>query len=277
MRLPVREILFATAFLFFPGPPAVLLGQNLPGAPPDSATREEIEAFLRTATVTGSKVLKTGVTLPRKLALTDGRIVRAGIFKTIDEHKGGMTRLSTGEEVDFKDSWKYEVAAYELDKLLSLDLVPVTVERRYCNERGSLQLWIDNAMTEADRVKKDLIPPNPEAWNQAMFKVRVFDNLIFNFDRNLGNLLVGPDWKLYMIDHTRSFKTFSELRSPGGMTRMSVSLVEALRRLDRTTVKERCGRYLTGPEIETMFDRRDKILNVYSRLVAEKGSSTTYP
>jgi hypothetical protein len=109
-----------------------------------------------------------------------------------------------------------------------------------------------------------------------MFKVRVFDNLIFNFDRILGNLLVGPDWKLWMIDHTRSFKVFSDLRSPRGLTRMSVSLMERLKNLDRATVKARCGPYLTGPEIDAVFDRRDKILEAYTRLVAE-GGAATYP
>jgi hypothetical protein len=276
MLVPLRGVLLSSTLFLTLLQPAVVFAQSQSAAP-DSATREEIESFLRTAKVTGSKVLKSGVTLPRKLTLTDGKVVRSGIFKTIDEHKGGMTRTSTRDEVDFKDSWKYEVAAYELDKLLSLNLVPVTVEREYENVRGSLQIWIDNAMPEADRVKKNLSPPDPESWNQAMFKVRVFDNLIFNFDRNLGNLLVGPDWKLYMIDHSRSFKVFSDLRSPGGLTRMSVSLMERLKNLDKATVKARCASYLTGPEIDALFERRDKILQLYARLVAEKGSSATYP
>ncbi len=243
---------------------------------PDSSP-EEIEHFLRTARVTKSKLLGTGVTLPHKLTLTDGNVVHNGIFKTIDEHKSGMTQLSSGGEVDFKDSWKYEVAAYEMDKLLGIGMVPVTVEREVEHETGSLQIWIENAMTEADRVKKKLTPPDPETWNNAMFKVRVFDALIYNFDRNLGNLLIGPDWKLYMIDHTRSFKILSELKSPGGLTRFSVSLMEALKKLDKMTVREKCGRYLTGPEIEGMFSRRDKIVQIYTRLVAEKDASITYP
>ncbi len=242
---------------------------------PDSPA--EIEHFLRTAQVTKSKLLGTGVTRPRKLTLTDGKVVRNGIFKTIDEHRTGMTQLSTRGEVDFKDSWKYEVAAYELDKMLGIGMVPVTVEREVERERGSLQIWIDNAMTEADRVKKKLSPPDAEAWNRTIFKVRAFDELIFNFDRNLGNLLVGPDWKLYMIDHTRSFKVFKELKSPDGLTRFSVSLMEAMKKLDKATLKEKCGSYLTGPEIEGMFARRDKILEIYARRVAEKGASITFP
>jgi len=256
--------------------PSFTVGQTQPVASgPDS--RAEIEHFLRTAKITKSKLLGTGVTLPYKLTLSDGNVVRNGIFKTIDEHKSGLTQLESRGEVDFKDSWKYEVAAYELDKMLGIGMVPVTVEREAGLDRGSLQQWIEGAHTESERVKKKQSPPDVEAWNRAMFKVRVFDALIYNFDRNLGNLLVGPDWKLYMIDHTRSFKIFSELKSPGGLTRFSISLMEALKKLDKATVKEKCGRYLTGPEIEGLFGRRDKILELYTRLVAERGASITYP
>ena len=68
--------------------------------------------------------------------------------------------------------------------------VPVTVERAYNGHRGSLQFWIDNCMTEGERIKKKLQPPSPIAWNQQMFKVRLFDNLVYSIDRNLGNLLI---------------------------------------------------------------------------------------
>jgi hypothetical protein len=252
-------------------------GQAIPAQPADTSSRAEVEAFLRTAKVTRGRLLGTGVTLPLRLTLTDGTVTRDGVFKTIDEHKTGMTQLSTGSEVDFKDSWKYEVAAYELDKLLSVGMVPVTVERRHDNRTGSLQLWIHGAMTEAERARKKLSPPDPEIWNRAMYKVRVFDNLIFNFDRNLGNLLIGPGWELYMIDHTRAFKIFGDLRRPEGMTRFSVSLMEGLKKLDRAKVTSACGRYLTGPEIDAVFERRSKILELYSRAVLEKGDRATYP
>jgi hypothetical protein len=33
--------------------------------------------------------------------------------------------------------------------------------------------------------------------------MRAFDQLIYNTDRNLGNLLIDGDWRIWMIDHTR--------------------------------------------------------------------------
>ena len=106
------------------------------------SSHEEAEEFLRTATIGKGKGIAVGVTGPRKLSLEkDGRQEFA-VFKDIEVRKQGITQLPSGPEVDFKDSWKFEVAVYELDKLLNLHMVPVTVERYYSNKKGSLQLWM---------------------------------------------------------------------------------------------------------------------------------------
>jgi hypothetical protein len=199
------------------------------------------------------------------------------VFKSIDERKPGITKLSTSSEFDFKDSWKFEVAAYELDKLLSLDMVPVTVERLYGRRRGSLQFWVVNCMTEADRLKKKMSPPNKEAWNRQMYTVRIFDNLIFNFDRNLRNLLVSQDWRCFMVDHSRSFKSVGFLKSQADLTHYSASLLERLRVLNSDTLNKACGKYLNGMEISTLLMRRDRILKHFEQLQAKMGASISYP
>ena len=126
-------------------------------------------------------------------------------------------------------------------------------------------------------MKRKLNPPDPESWKQQIFKVRVFDNLLYNIDRNLGNLLIAPDWKCYMIDHSRTFKNVSDLKSPKDLTYFSRSLMEALQKLDEPTVKASCGEYLSAFEISTMLKRRDKIIQLYSRRVAKQGESIVYP
>ena len=42
------------------------------------------------------------------------------------------------------------------------------------------------------------------------FAVRVFDELIANRDRNIGNMLWTSTWKMWMIDHTRAFRRGAE-------------------------------------------------------------------
>ncbi len=230
------------------------------------SSHEEAEEFLRTAKVTKRSGISVGITGPMRLTLEKGGRQEFAVFKDVDIRKQGITQLPSGPEIDFKDSWKYEVAAYELDKLLNLHMVPATVERSYGNRKGSLQLFIDECITELERTKKNLQPPGPMAWRQQIFKLRVFDNLIYNIDRNLGNMLINADWKVLLIDHGRTFKNLGELRTPKDLTFFSRSLMESLKGLEEKTVEEHCGKWLSRQEIRTMLQRRDKILDMYEEV-----------
>jgi hypothetical protein len=134
----------------------------------------EAEEFLRTARLVSSEPVGEGITRPDRVTLTDGERTLRALFKTIDVHKPGQQRMETGYEFDFRDSWKAEVAAYELDKLLGLGLVPPTIERTLENRRGSLQMWVENAMTEDDRKKRKREPPHLPRWNNQLHCVRLF-------------------------------------------------------------------------------------------------------
>jgi hypothetical protein len=236
---------------------------------------DEIEQALKTARIVSAKTLGTGITNPQKMTLDNGKFQFHACFKTINERKQGITQLAGGPEMDFKDSWMFEVAAYQLDKLLGLNMVPVTVERSYKGKKGSLQLWIENAMTEKERLEKNLRATNARAWNQQIMKVRIFDNLIYNIDRNLGNLLITQDWKIFMIDHSRSFKSFDVLQHAKDLSFVSASLIESLRKLDEKALKEHCGKYLSMTEIRMMLKRRDKIVAICDTLMAEHPTAIT--
>jgi len=240
-------------------------------------TLEAKENALRNARIIKSKKLGTGITNPLKLTMQDGNTEFNAVFKDVDYRKSGMTQLKSGTEMDFKDSWQFDIAAYELDKILGLNMVPVTIERKYNGEKGAVQWWIENAMTEGDRKEKGLNPPDPEQWSEAIFKVRMFDNLVYNIDRNKGNLLITPDWKVWMIDHSRCFKNLDHLKSEGDLTRFSLSFVNALKKLDEAGVKEHCGKYLTIYEIQSMLKRRDAIIERYEKMHAEQGDSILFP
>ena len=240
-------------------------------------TPEAKEEALRRATVIKSKKLGTGITNPLKLTLRDGETEFYAVFKDVDVRKTGMTQLKGGPEIDFKDSWKFDVAAYELDKMLGLNMVPVTIERRYEGATGAVVWWIENAMTEGNRKEKGLEPPDPDAWNQAIYKIRLFDNLVYNIDRNLGNLLISPDWKVWMIDHSRCFKNMDKLKAQNDLGRFSLSFMNALKRLDESQVREHCGKYLTSFEIRSMMKRRDAIVQQFEKMRQKQGDSILYP
>jgi len=233
------------------------------------ATREEADEFLKTATISKGKGIAVGVTLPQKVTLTkDGR-QESGIFKSIDVRKPGTTKLPTGPEVDFKDSWKFEVAVYELDKMMNLNMIPPVVERTYGRERGSLQLWIDDCMTEMDRIKKKVSAPDQNDWNLQLLRVFIFDNLVYNIDRNAGNLLITPDWQIIMIDQTRCFKNMDQLKAAKDLTSFSKSMIESLKTLNKENLKAQCGKYLSNMEIDSVLKRRDKILVLYDKAAVD--------
>ena len=105
----------AVAVLLWPSsspcPAQEVLGLPLKG--------EAAETFLRTADVVRRKALSVGITHSEQYTLSDGARTCRAVWKTIDEFKRGVTSLEGGGVyVDFADSWKHEVAAYELDKLL---------------------------------------------------------------------------------------------------------------------------------------------------------------
>jgi hypothetical protein len=277
----VKQSKFLIAVFSIPLLAGVALGQSVNQVPNrlihPFESREQVESFLRTADIIKAERTSQGITLPIRLTLSDGRRQCHATFKSIDEHKRGITQLSGSTEYDFKDSWKYEVAAYELDKLLGLDMVPVTVMRTYNTRRGSLQFWVEDCMDEGERRKKKLEPPNPVYWNWQIITARLFDRLLYNIDRNLGNLLITPDWKLVLIDHSRTFKNVDYLKSPEGMQYFSRSLMDRLAGLDKEIVEQCCGDYLTSFEIESMLKRRDRIMEIYRRLVKEKGRGIAFP
>ena len=103
-------------------------------------------------------------------------------------------------ELNFRDSYHFNIAAYELAKLLGLaDMMPVTVERKWSRKTGALSWWINFRWHEEDRLRLKLRPPDPEAWNRQIYKMRVFSQLVYDTDRNQRNTLITADWKLRMI------------------------------------------------------------------------------
>jgi hypothetical protein len=224
------------------------------------------------------KNLGTGVTLPQRAELELNGVTHSAVFKTIDDRKGGVTQLQRSSEINFQDSWQLEVAGYALDRIIGLRMVPATVERTLNGKVGSLQWWVQSAMSEAERRKQNATPPDLEAWNRTYQKMELFDQLIFNVDRHLNNVLVTQDFDLRLIDHSRSFRAWNELRSPERVTRFSRSLLDGMRKLEYADLRKRVGRYLVDDQIRGLLARRDAILALAAAQVAERGEAAVlYP
>jgi hypothetical protein len=237
-------------------------------------------AFLRTARVVDRTPIGKGITRPDRMTLTDGTRTHRALWKTIHERKMGLHRLEGGGlEFDFRDSWKSEVAAYELDTLLGLGLVPPTVERRIDGRAGSLQMWVEAAMTEDERKRKGKEAPDAAAWNAQMHKVRLLHQLTYNTDyRNVRNVLVDPAFRVYAVDSSRAFRIQESLLTPEDLERFSRAVLDRLAALDRLTLEARLGAWLERRQIDGLLARRDRILALVKERIAEKGEEAVlYP
>jgi hypothetical protein len=238
-------------------------------------TREQIRDFLATAKIVRGKDTNKGVTRPVRVTLSDGTFTHDALFSTVDEQKA-VERFESGRmELDFVDSYKYNLAAYNLAVLVGLDdMMPVHVEREWRGRKGALVWWVDNVrMDEAERLKKKVKPPSPEAWNRQMHRMRVFAQLVADTDRNAGNALIDQDWKLWMIDFTRAFRHTKTLLNPAELKRCDRRLLDALRGLTAAQIGTATKPYLQDAEIEPILARRDQIVAIFDKLVAENGEA----
>lgn len=243
--------------------------------PEELTEREKWEKLLQDANIVGQEQMrgKEAVTEPWVLDLElDGVKFRAIWKNPLGRMKG------------FLESWKWEIAAYRIDKLIGLDMVPVTVERRFQKDLGSCQLWIEDTFTLKDKAEKKLKTPSYKVfpWNRALFKQRAWDNLIYNTDRHQNQYLITQDWRMLLIDHSRSFATskasvrkliYDEKYAEGPflMKELPRTLYENIKALTAEKIKGVVGDYLTDNEIEAVLKRRDLIVSWMEKRIKELG------
>jgi hypothetical protein len=76
---------------------------------------------------------------------------------------------------------------------------------------------------------------------------------------------------MILIDHTRSFARDKSLYEPEKVTRCSRGLWHNLRHLDEAQVKERLSPYLNAAEIEALFVRQQRLIELIQDLIDRKG------
>lgn len=233
----------------------------------------QMESFLLTAHAGTLRSVSAGVTGTHRITLDDGTMHHDAHLQTIDERKTIFEGANGTNEINFRDSYKYNIAGYELAKLLGLNMVPPYVERSVAGSKGSLSWWIDNAMMESERYKKNIAVPDSESWNQQMYAVRIFHELVFDTDPNLTNLLITKDWQLWIIDFTRAFRLNENLRQPKNLVQCDRRLLAKLRQLNQSMLQETLGRWLTKGEIHALDVRRAKIVRFFDEEIKAKGEA----
>jgi hypothetical protein len=234
----------------------------------------EIEQFLLKGRLGKTRGAGKGITGSTRGTMTFEGLTHDVHIQTIDESKREF-RSAQGTEFNFRDYWGFNIAGYRIDRLLGLGLVPVSVERRFKSSSAAFTWWVDDfLMDEQERYQKKISPPAEklEYWNQQMQMVRLFDQLIANIDRNLGNLIIANDWTIWAIDHTRAFRTNATLKTPAGVTRCDREVFARLKQLDKPTLSKAVGSSLQGYEIEAVLKRRDAIVT----LIEQRGENALF-
>ncbi len=243
------------------------------GKPLPFKSEEEMLDFLRTANVVSATRLGGGINNPRKLVLEKNGVTAEGVFRDVNEEKNSPTFGGGRNELFFKDSYIFEPAAYELAMMLGLDNVPPAVLRKYDRTSGSIQIFIENAITERKEVEEHLQPPDDQEWKKQVQMMNVFDALIYNVDRNRGNIIITPDWRLWMIDHTRAFRRNTDLQNGAAINQCERQLYAKLKALDEKETRKRLQDYLTTFELDALFTRRKLLIARIDKLIAEKGEN----
>jgi hypothetical protein len=230
----------------------------------EGITDDQIETALREGTIVAKEAVGTGVTQPNKLTIEHEGLRVSALFKTESTDIESGSRRQMRRAIENSDRWQYEVAAYRLDRLLGLNLVPVTVERTVDGRTGSLQFWVGEIVSELKRQKEEIPAkgwcPLPEQW-QLMY---VFDGLVYNTDRTLQNIVYDADsWMLYLIDHSRGFRLETGLPPDlaKAEARISADFAAALKALDDESLHRELGAWLTRDQIRAILKRRDTLLS----------------
>lgn len=238
--------------------------------------RDKWEEFLSTAKIIDQDQpwsAREAVTRPWRLTLEkDGEKAQA-IWKDPEGRLKG-----------YFENWKWEIAAYRLDKYLGLHMVPPTVEKRFREERGSCQKMVDYWISLKTKYDKKIKIPNIKIyyWNRALFLQRAFDNLIANEDRHQNQYLITEDWRMILIDHSRSFRTSRKFtkkliydekykEGPRLMKELPRAFVEKLKSLNFQIIKDIVEDYLTEKEINAVLTRKDLIIDWINKRIKKLG------
>jgi len=245
--------------------------------PAEIAQRQEIEEFLKTAEIISSADIPEGVTRPIRLFLKKGDVEMSGAWKNPE-----------GKQLGHLEGWQYEIAAYEMDKLLDLNLIPPTVEREFKGNPGSLQFWVESELSELDVYEQKIGIPRSKFYNKENMKylTRAFDSLIGNDDRTQQNIRYTKDWRAILIDHSRSFRSSKKYtkklmygakglkkvgKKPMLFRRLPRAFVEKVKGLTYDDIKNAVGTYLEDKEIEAILLRKELLLKEIEEMVKEQG------
>ena len=224
---------------------------------------DAIEKFLAEGKIDKMESVPTGVTKPQRATLAPGGPASRFAWK----------QLTPGYSKGYMESYKAEIAAYKFDRMLDLHMVPPIVERTIEGKKGAAVLWIEN--TKGWSVERPPQGPEPK-WSIELTRMKMFDQLIANIDRNQGNLIYDDDWHLFLIDHSRAFIDKKDLKNMAPLGRVDRQLWAKMEALTLDQLNDGLGDWVGDKEKKALLLRRDKMAEQIKQMVAKRGESVFY-
>jgi hypothetical protein len=263
-----RRVVVALCVIQVAGILAVSRAQDAPAASAKTCLgkQHEIEEYLKVAEVVRMQDVAVGVTKPRHAYLAPGGPIAEMAWKALP---------ASGFQGGFRESYKTEIAGYEMDKLLELNMVPPKVERRVNGTIGVAIMWASNTKSFKDLGGVPTVPPRYlDMWNKQLIRAKMFHNFIGDIDPNLGNWLVDPAWNLILIDQSRAFATDKNMVHE--LTRIHRDLWDRMQALTQEQVNGTLAPWLDAKQIRAIFERRDVMQRKIDALVKKKGEAAVF-
>jgi hypothetical protein len=219
-----------------------------------------------------------------------------GVFEVRVTHEGKSVEATF--EAATPEAVKHELAAYRLDRLLGLGLVPATVARRHAGQDGILQGRPANWASEQDRQNAkngaplglacQTISVTPQAeparrpvapqgqrprlptggWcdmNAQYQLAYAFDALIGNQGRTLDRYLYDADAAtLFLSGHGAAFGAAAQVPKPleAPLAKTGPEMTARLRRLDASSVEAALGELIGSRAVKSLLQRRGRIVEL---------------
>ena len=239
-------------------------------------TPSEMEAFLLQAKIVDIREAGGGVTGSQRATLTDGVFTHDVHIQSVDIAKS-VFKAGQYTELNFKDTYRFNIAGYRLARLLGINVVPMSVERIVNGNVAAVTWWVDDVqMDEKERLKRKTMGPKPIRTSNQLQLMHIWDELIQNRDRNQGNIVWTHDWTMWLIDHTRAFRLGDELQKPEELRRIDRGLLARLKALTEDSVAKAVADSLHESEQEAVLQRRDRIVKLFEERAAKIGDAAVY-
>ena len=270
-KLPGAVLVLLALLVFIPHQPVTGSGGQAVATAPQAAecslnwigNEAAIEKFLREGKIVKLESVPIGVTKPERAILESGGPVGRFVWKA----------LRPGYSKGFMESYKAEIAAYKMDQMLDLKMVPPYVERNIEGKNGAAGMWIEN--TKQWSVAKPPQGPEPK-WSIQLTKMKMFDLLIANIDRNQGNLIYDNDWHLFLIDHSRAFIGKKDLKGIAPVGRVHRGLWNKMEALTLESLEAGLGEWVSTNDKKAILIRRDKMAEAIKELIAKRGETSVF-